>query len=238
MMGLNPFVGVTSDWKSEGKNKYVRVDKVILKWLSRENITPIVFPSLPGKEDSMLESVSAVVIPGGKDILPKFYGGIIDENCEEFCDVERTSFESALLWRCARLNIPVLGICLGCQAINVAFGGTLIFHLEDPFSHHRNKDSKAPVFHRIYPKGECFIKKLAFTKHTRVSSSHHQAVGRLAPSFYASAYGPDKVIEVIESNDFPLIKGIQWHPERTPRSPLSKSLARWLREKAIEKSGK
>lgn len=235
-MVLKPFVGVTSDWSSEGKSKYVRVDKPILRWLSKENIVPIVFPSLPGMEDSMLETVSAVVIPGGKDILPKFYGGSVEENCEDFCDIERTSFESALLWRCARLNIPVLGICLGCQVINVAFGGTLIFHLDDPLSHHRKKESKAPVLHRIYPKGECFIKKLSFTKDTRVSSSHHQAVGRLAPCFYASAYGPDKVIEAIESYDYPFIKGIQWHPERTPHSPLSKSLAKWLREKAIERS--
>lgn len=235
-MGVNPFIGVTSDWTSEGKTDYLRVDKPLLKWLSKENLTPVVFPSLPGTEDLVLEAVSGVVIPGGKDILPKFYGANIEENCEEFCDIERSSFETALLWRCARLNIPVLGICLGCQVINVAFGGTLIFHLDDPFSHHRKIESKEPVLHRIYPKGESFIKKLNFTKDTRVSSSHHQAIGNIAPSFFASAYGPDKVIEAIESDDFPLIKGIQWHPERTPHSPLSKSIANWLREKAIERS--
>lgn len=234
-MGVKPFIGVTSDWKSEGKSKYLRVDKAILNWLSRENMIPLVFPSLPGLEDKILESVSGVVIPGGKDILPKFYGGTITEDAEDFCDVERTSFETALLWRCARLDIPVLGICLGCQVINVAFGGTLISHIEDPNSRHRKSSSKGSVFHRIYPKGKCLIKELAFTKDTRVSSSHHQAVSKLAPSFFASAFGPDKVIEVIESSDFPFIKGIQWHPEKTPRSPLSRSLARWLREKAIER---
>lgn len=231
----NPFVGVTSDWNLEGTQKYLRVDKKILLWLKEENMTPIVFPSLPGTEDFMLEKVYAVVLAGGKDILPKFYGGVIDEDSEDFCDIERTSFESALLWRCARLNIPVLGICLGCQVINVAFGGTLLNHLDDPFSKHRNLKTKSSVLHKIYPKDNCFIKELHFLRNTRVSSSHHQAIHKLAPSFFATAFGPDKVIEVIESNDFPLIKGVQWHPEKTPRSPLSKNLARWLRDKAIEK---
>lgn len=234
MTYFNPFIGVTSDWNLEGKKKYLRVDRLILKWLVKENMTPLVFPPIPGTEDTMLEAVSAIVIPGGRDINPKFYGVSAGDDSEDLCDLERTSFESALLWRCARLNIPVLGICLGCQVINVAFGGTLIPHLNDPFSRHRNSDSKEPVLHRIYPKEGCFIKSLSFTKDTRVSSSHHQAVSKVAPSFFASAYGPGKVIEVIESEEFPLIKGIQWHPERTPHSPLSRSIAKWLREKAIE----
>ena len=236
-MTHKPVVGVTSDWNKEPGGLYLRVDREILKWLRNEGIVPLVFPPLPGSEDLMLETVSAVVIPGGRDILPKFYGAFSEEEHEEeFCHKDRTAFEIALLWRSARLGVPVLGICNGCQAVNVAFGGDLVFHLDDPRQRHRKNGPPRPVTHRVHPEEGSFLGEMKVTKDTRVSSSHHQAIGRVADSFKVTAYGPDRVIETIESDEFPLIKGVQWHPERTPHSPLSRRLAKWLKEKALQRS--
>lgn len=228
-------VGVTSDWKKEEKSKYLTVDERILKWLKNEGMTPIVFPPIPGLEDDMVKNVLGVIIPGGKDIEPKFYGGMKDENSEEFCDMERTYFEWALLWKCARSKIPVLGICLGCQVINVVFGGNLIFHLQDHYHRHRGEAGKRSVLHKLHILENCFLKELKVPYSSRVSSSHHQAVGKVAPPFKITAFGPNKVAEVIESDEYPLIKGIQWHPERTPRSPLSKKIAKWFKMKCLER---
>ncbi len=228
-------VGVTADWNRESSAKYLRVDERVIKWLKNENIIPIVFPPLPGLEDEMIQNVSGIILPGGRDIHPKFYGAIVDENAEQFCDEERTYFEFALLWRCARSSIPVLGLCLGCQVINVAFGGSLIFHLDDPKKRHRGNSGRS-VLHRLHIKEHSFLKEFNVTYDTRVSSSHHQAILRVADSFKPTAYGPDKVIEAIESDEFPLIKGVQWHPERTPRSHLSKNLLKWFKNKCLERT--
>jgi putative glutamine amidotransferase len=231
-----PLIGVTADWKEENGQLYLRVDRGVLEWLKDEGMTPVVFPSFPGSEEHLLDSVSGLVIPGGRDIAPEFYSGVPEKDFEEDnCHKDRTAFEIALLWRAARLNIPVLGICLGCQVINVAFNGDLIPHLDDPKGRHRRKNSKKTVNHRVHPVEGSFIENMEITKDTRVSSSHHQAVGKVAPGWKVTAYGPDRVIEIIESDEYPLVKGIQWHPERTPHSPLSKSLALWLKKKALDR---
>jgi len=231
-----PRIGLTADWNDENGQLYLRVDRRVAEWLKNEGMNPVVFPSFPGMEEQLLDSVSGLVIPGGRDIEPEFYSGVPEKEVEEeYCHGDRTSFEIALLWRAARLNIPVLGICLGCQLINVAFNGDLVPHLEDPRGRHRRRNGKKAVNHRIHPLEGSFIEDMDVTGDTRVSSSHHQVVGKLAPGWKATAYGPDKVIEVIESDEYPLVKGIQWHPERTPHSPLSKKLALWLKEKALDR---
>jgi putative glutamine amidotransferase len=46
-----------------------------------------------------------------------------------------------------------------------------------------------------------------------VNSRHHQAVGKVAPSFVVSAASPDGVVEAIERPDASFCLGVQWHPE-------------------------
>lgn len=233
-MDRRPFIGVTCDWNNEGGVLYTRVDRRVLEWLNDEGMTPVVFPSFPGAEEELLRTVSGLMVPGGRDIDPDFYSGVPQKEFEEeYCHRDRTSFEIALLWRAARLGVPVLGICLGCQVINVAFGGDLVPHLDDPKGRHRKKNGRKAVNHRLHSFEGSFIEEMDLTGDTRVSSSHHQAVGRVAPGWKATAFGPDGVIEVIESEEYPLVKGVQWHPERTPNSPLSKNLASWLKDKAL-----
>lgn len=234
-MDMKVFVGVTSDYYLVNGKKFIKIDKTILSWLKKGGFIPIVLPPFPGIENEYLKIVDCVLIPGGRDIHPKFYGSTIKEYHEDFCDDERTSFEWTLIRKCAKESIPLLGICLGCQMINVAFGGTLIDHLNDPKGHHRDKETKKSVLHRIYLRNNSFLKNYVDLKNLWVSSSHHQAIKELAPAFYSTAFGPDNVIEVIESNDYPYIKGVQWHPERTPNSKVSKGILKWFREKTIEK---
>ena len=46
-----------------------------------------------------------------------------------------------------------------------------------------------------------------------VNSRHHQAVGRVAPSFVVSAVSEDGVVEAIERPASAFCVGVQWHPE-------------------------
>jgi len=46
-----------------------------------------------------------------------------------------------------------------------------------------------------------------------VSSSHHQAVDKLAPGFVPAARSPDGLIEAIYAPEHPFAVGVQWHPE-------------------------
>jgi putative glutamine amidotransferase len=178
--------------------------------------------------------VDGLVLSGGGDILPGFYGADPEPlPTERYSHPDRCAFEFALVWRCVKSRFPLLGICLGCQTINAAMGGDLIRHLDDPLGRHRRPDPDRPgTRHRIHAEPQSVIGKLYPSPQTRVHSSHHQAVGRLAPGFTVTARGPDGVVEAIENPAYPWILGVQWHPERTPHSPFSALLARWLREQA------
>jgi putative glutamine amidotransferase len=52
-----------------------------------------------------------------------------------------------------------------------------------------------------------------------VTSSHHQAVERVADGFRVTSRAPDGVIETIEAENGGFIAGVQWHPERCLDQP-------------------
>ncbi|NMC66071.1 MAG: C26 family cysteine hydrolase domain-containing family [Acidobacteria bacterium] len=140
----------------------------------------------------------------------------------------------------ANPSMPVLGICLGAQSLNVGTGGTLIQDiwsevynqnsLEDiialgPDCWHNNPYKKLRpdlnlsgyTFHRLnLLPGEFFIKTLGFSEkdHPRILSSHHQAIDQLGQGFKAVALSSDgKIIEAISHTRYANVLGIQFHPE-------------------------
>lgn len=227
-------VGITADWK-EYEGAWVSVlDRRFVEWLAAGGLQPVILPALPGREEEALNGVHALVLSGGGDLRPEFYSGSTAPHPEErYSHRDRCAFELALSWRAFHTGMPLLGICLGCQTLNVAFGGDLIRHLADPqFRHRRQGPGKPNPLHRLRIVPETLFASLGPTRDNRVLSSHHQAVGRLAPGWVASAFGPDEVVEAIEEPSNPRALGIQWHPERTPHSPLSAQIAAWLRAEA------
>lgn len=233
-MRISLRVGVTADWK-EREGAWVAVlDRRYSEWLAAAGLQPVILPSLPGREDEALDGVDALVLSGGGDLRPEFYAGSTAPRPEEsYSHRDRCAFELALSWRAFHTGVPLLGICLGCQTLNVAFGGDLVRHLSDPqFRHRKPAPGRPNPLHRIHVAPRTLLASLGPTPDTRVLSSHHQAVGRLAPGWVASAYGPGQVVEAIESPGHPQVLGVQWHPERTPHSPLSARIAAWLSSQA------
>jgi putative glutamine amidotransferase len=161
----------------------------------------------------ILRGLQGLLLTGsGPDLPPKLYG---ERQKFEYQLVSRTRYEFEL--DMARLaadsKLPVLGICGGMQAINVAFGGSLIQHIPSQVSaalEHRGKRSFA---HRVRILPKTLLHRIVKQPAIRVNSSHHQSVKQVAPTFVASAIAPDGVIEAIEAPSHPFLLGVQWHPE-------------------------
>ena len=153
------------------------------------------------------------VFAGGSDIAPAFYGE--EDRGTISPDLGRDSFELALCREALEKNRPLLGICRGCQLLNVALGGSLIQDLpdvKDDWGLHRRPDIVRGYVHDVkitvptlFPnnRGETM----------KVNSMHHQAVGRLAKQAEAAARTEDGIIEAIWAPAYKYAVGVQWHPE-------------------------
>ena len=83
-----------------------------------------------GSISEIIEVGNGIMLTGGADIHPSFYGQLIDPSAGVKTAFARDEFELALLKEALSRDIPVLGICRGMQLINVALGGCLLQHIE------------------------------------------------------------------------------------------------------------
>lgn len=167
----------------------------------------------PAHLDRLLERLDGLLLPGGADIPPAEYGGRAHPSIKLLA-AGRCAFEKALgaAWL-AQPRRPLLGICLGCQWINVLRGGTLVEDIPSEL-HVSHRDTTHPVaiepgsrLHRIFGRAELVV-----------NSTHHQAVREVGRGLRVAARGADGVIEAIEADAAGdpgrFLVGVQWHPER------------------------
>jgi putative glutamine amidotransferase len=155
-----------------------------------------------------LPDVDGLLLPGGWDVDPSFYGERRDEKLGE-TDPELDETELALFGQAREREIPVLGICRGQQVINVAMGGSLVQHLE---GHEVRSLGRSHLAHIIDVDPTSELGQAAGEHKVRVNSLHHQAIKRLAAGLQQSARGEDGTVEGVESDDG-LIVAVQCHPE-------------------------
>jgi putative glutamine amidotransferase len=174
-----------------------------------------VLPAVEGEIPEALDAVDALILPGGGDIDPAHYGGM-RHDANYGISAERDGFELALARAAlARRDLPILSICRGMQLLNVALGGDLVSHIPDHFGHrvaHRHPELR-PVVHPVRIEPTSRLAAVLGETELSVHSVHHQAVGRLGAGLRAVAWSPDGVVEAVESDRYPFLIGIQWHPE-------------------------
>ena len=149
----------------------------------------------------MLDLIDGLVLTGGADIDPAFYG---QQAHAETVDTvpERDAFEIALVRAAIERDLPVLGICRGMQLINVARGGTLLQHLPEHFGHgeHRRAIGSfdgADHDVRLF-EGTLAARAAGETEHA-TKSHHHQGIDRLGEGLVVSGRSTlDELPEAIE----------------------------------------
>jgi putative glutamine amidotransferase len=182
---------------------------------------PVILPQTADKKliAALAGRIDGLLIPGGAfDIPPKDYGekpgpGLGPQK------PERSRFEIELIRACARRRLPILGICGGLQALNVAFGGTLIQDLtRNGVNPHQQDIARYLPWHEALVVPGARLERILRAggrkvERIRVNSTHHQAVKKLARGFAAAAVAEDGVIEAIERKGDGFVIGVQWHPE-------------------------
>lgn len=148
------------------------------------------------------------LIPGGDDIDASYWG---EQNHPKVKLMARERHEAdQRLYALVDPEMPIFGICYGCQFLNVIRGGSLIQHLPDVVGHEGHSGgAEEEICIEPGTKLGSMVGHVATTR-----SYHHQAVGRLGAGLKQTAAHTDGTVEGFEAEDRPWMVGVQWHPER------------------------
>ena len=243
-MGARPLIGVTTSEVRRKKDAKplpegdLRQPEVVLgmtysRAVEEAGGVPVVLPPLEDPDVApLVDQLAGVCVSGGPDIDPSFYDA---EPHPKLGPVEPwlDAFELAVVRRADALGIPVLGICRGCQVLNVARGGTLHQHVPDVSDGsvaHRQTDSGRETTHDVRIEPGSRLAAIVGPEALDVNAFHHQAVNRLGRGLRAVAWADDGIVEAIEGDGFYL--GVQWHVETLVHFPRHLRLFETLVEAA------
>ena len=188
---------------------------------------PIILPHSPSRTQirHLLRRVDGLLISGGDfDIHPSYYGEPPLANLGKI-KAQRTFTEMESILLGLQRDLPMLGICGGAQAINVALGGSLYqdiaTQLPHALEHQRNHSNGHPI---ELPEGT-LLHRIFNRRTIKVNTTHHQAIRNPGKGLVINATATDGLIEGIESTKHSFVLGVQWHPEvLAQRSPTHRKI--------------
>jgi putative glutamine amidotransferase len=175
--------------------------------------------------EQLAERLDGLVLSGGADLPPRMWGEEAAPGAAlDLIDPARPAFEALLAPAFLERGKPILGICYGCQFLNVWRGGSLLQDIPtqwpDPIEH------RGGVLHPVQVDENSMLHRITGLREFEVASFHHQAIGRVAQTGRVAAWAPDHSPESIEFAGEPFLLGVQWHPERTRESVATQRLVR------------
>jgi len=173
--------------------------------------------------------LDGILVTGGNfDIHPSRYGEASREDLLGEVKEDRTEFELELISWALERDLPLLGVCGGEQAINVALGGSLYQDIATQIpraSEHQKGAWKERGGHPVRIHDGTKLREIVGRDTVEVNTTHHQAVKKLGQGLTVNATAEDGVIEGIESKDHSFILGVQWHPEfLTHKDPFQRKI--------------
>jgi len=214
MNSPRPIIGITMDTRDGAPAYHLNFDYA--RAVEKAGGLPL---ALPYKTDIALvpqfvNLLDGLLFTGGNDLDPAAYDQPRHPKAVAV-DPDRQTFEMALMAEVEKRRMPLLAVCLGCQVLNVYRGGSLHQFLPDfaDKQEHRRVDGVARK-HGITIDPESELGRLIGAKQIIANTFHKQAVDRIGRGLKVTATAEDGVIEGIEDPSFPMIMGVQWHPER------------------------
>ena len=226
-----PLVGIATDYLTpKNAAPFAKLAAGYVDSILNAGGLPLVIPPLRKENyaelDTYLKMVSGVILTGGQDLDPRKFGMQTTAAVQPMA-ARREDSDRYLLTKIAERKMPVLGIGVGMQLINVFAGGTLFLHLpaENPKAMPHTDPSGGPHRHMVNIEENTFLEEIYGCGEQRVNSTHHQAVNQLGKRLRVAAKAPDGVIEAVETTDPNwFCVGLQWHPECDTASALDKQI--------------
>jgi putative glutamine amidotransferase len=226
-----PLIGITTDYQTpKTAAAFSRLSIGYSDLILASGGLPILLPPMRKETypemDHYLKMVSGIVFSGGNDLDPRRYGQQPLNTLQPLAP-RREESERLLFDKVMERKLPVLGIGMGMQLINIVHGGTLFQHLptENPKAMPHTDPSGAAHRHMVIIEDGTFLEEIYGCGEQRVNSMHHQAVNQIGRRLRVGARSHDGVIEAIETTDPNwFCVGLQWHPEDETASALDRQI--------------
>jgi putative glutamine amidotransferase len=229
-----PLIGVTSGSCDKPGRCQVQADYTTA--VEKAGGLPMIIPFHSGHDliPEIVDALDGILFTGGDDLDPSLYGQGWHPKAIPI-DPVRQAFELALLKEVERRRLPVLGICLGSQLINVYRGGTLHQFLPEvprmnPLEH-RKLDRESPR-HPVVLKSDSQLAGAMGRAEISANTYHKQAAARMGRGLCVVGTASDGIVEAFEDPAYGLFAAVQWHPERLHAEAEHLGIFRLLVEKS------
>jgi len=231
-MSSPPLVLVSPDIQARGKefgDLSISLSRNYERALIAAGLMPLVM-SATASPRLIAESVrrcDGVLLTGGDDLEPRLYANGLTPRVRRTVDVspdggERDLREMLIVNEVFRQRKALLAICRGHQLVNVALGGTLLADIRIQVPHslaHQRLDKRDEPVHKVQLTPASVLAKITGRTTLSVNSTHHQALGQVAPPLQVSSVSVDGIIESTELRPdaaglLPFFLTVQFHPER------------------------
>ena len=235
-----PLIGITTN---QSHNVYWQPTIMLMQSYVNAIIqaggVPVLIPSLIAENgwDAAYSRLDGILFSGGGDIDIEHFSGEPHLRIDEV-DPARDSIELNFVKKAASDGKPFLGICRGCQVVNVALGGTLYTHIPDQLPNALDHDypgnKRTALVHEVKIEEGTRISEIYGEPILKVNSLHHQGLRDIAPSLRVTGRAPDGLVEAIELSNHPFGLAVQWHPEWLTDQAATRNLFRKFVEAAGE----
>lgn len=203
-----PLIGISSS-RSQSSGT-IQLSPTYTDAIMKAGGTAVILPVIYSREqaDALLATLDGIVLSGGVDVAPSWYGEEpLNETVE--VDVVRDYSDSLLARAALDSGKPILAICRGEQLLNVVMGGSLYQDIPSQVEGHVTHGGGAA--HKIQIDKDSFLYNIFGVESMEVNSYHHQAVKEPAPGIKITARSEDGLVEAFEADR---IWAVQFHPEK------------------------
>lgn len=199
-----PLIGISPCGKATNYN----VNSPMFTSVFKAGGVPMMLPMVKSESeaDALIEKIDGLIMVGGEDVNPAYYG---EEIWNETVGINgfRDTSDFYLINAARKKGIPVLGICRGEQILNIAWGGSLYQDIPSQLGEHVIDSAR---MHMLYLEKNTRLHELLGVDSIIVNSLHHQAVKTPGNGLTVTAHAADGVIEAYEGEG---ILAVQFHPE-------------------------
>ena len=175
-------------------------------------LSPVDLAAVP----ELVGRLDGICLSGGPDLDPVAYGALTRHPLLGATDAAVDAFELAVARAADAAGLPLLGICRGAQALNIARGGTLHQHVDG----HRQPELATIPTQRVSVAADSLLATVTGSgPQLAVNSFHHQAVDVPGAGLRVVAWAPDGMAEAVEDRARPFVLAVQWHAETLTERP-------------------